>query len=295
MKRVKGVFCILLAMIMLLAGCSETENFDDSILNDAAEITSALGYDNERENPFINSSRSFQVDKVSENEFHIDVNGTSMTVKLVDEENSSFDLTDIKDIESKYDTMYSASKELVYKYIEESSILLNKEEIKEYLAGLQLKEAVFTDNNDAAAYFSYEDSTVYINTDNSAYVCEWLLVHELIHAIAFCTHEKDIANEEYPYGVFNEVLTDIITASLTPEIDSSIQSGYSAYYFLIYPYINLVGEEAINAYFYGYEHIYEKINQDEFDFWVTTVLENYGAENSEAYYNNLILKWYATY
>lgn len=73
-------------------------------------------------------------------------------------------------------------------------------------------------------------------------------------------------------------------------IDNNIKITF--YYSLVYPYINLFGKDAIEAYFYGYDSIYEKIDHNEFHFFVI-VIENYGEENSDVYYNNLILKWYA--
>ena len=53
-----------------------------------------------------------------------------------------------------------------------------------------------------------------------------------------------------------------------------------------------IGQDSIEAYFYGYANIYNQISKDEFEFFVF-VIENYGKPDTEAYYNNLIYKWYA--
>ena len=103
---------------------------------------------------------------------------------------------------------------------------------------------------------------------------------------------KIIENEEYAFNLFNEVLTDMITSTINPQIDKNIQSGYYLYYDLLYPYINLFGKDAIDAYFYGYDNIYKQIEKEEFEFFVI-LIENFGEESSDVYYNNLMYKWNA--
>ena len=120
-----------------------------------------------------------------------------------------------------------------------------------------------------------------------------MVCHELIHSIAFYTHNVDnLADITYAYSMFNEIMADLITYSINPDINESIESYYKGYYNLLYPYINIFGVDSINAYFYGYDALYSKVGKPEFDFFVV-VVENISEENSEAYYNNLILKWYA--
>ena len=75
-------------------------------------------------------------------------------------------------------------------------------------------------------------------------------------------------------------------------MDGLPRAYYKGYYNLLYPYINIFGVDSINAYFYGYDSLYSKVGKTEFDFFVV-VVDNISEENSEAYYNNLILKWYA--
>lgn len=304
MKKSKVLFFILTVVVMLLSACSNAQSnsksnsnsqrsYDTITLDNAEKITTSLGFNDSQSNPFKNSNRYFEVKRTS-NQFDVDVNGTKMLVKFSDnnQKESKLKPKKIKSLSSKYEKIYSKSKEMVYNYIENSSILKKKKDIKKYLENLDVKEAIFTDDINDGAYFSDEDDTIYINSDNSEVICEWMIIHELIHAIAYYTHGCN--NEEYAYYIFNEVMTDIITSSFNPDIDSSIQSMYMNYSSLVYPYINLVGQEAIKAYFYGYESIYNKVGRDEFDFYVI-VIQHYNEENSEAYYNNLIFKWYATH
>lgn len=297
MKILKDLLCITLSILILLTGCSNasTKSYDTSILDNARKATSDLGFDDYQNNPFIFEKRYFDVVKTSKDKFSIYVDGINIIVQTTSyNENLEFKPKNVKDISSKYDKICSESKALIYKYIDSSKTLRDKNGIKDYIQRLAVKEAVFNDDDNICAFFSYDDNTVYINSNNSSYICEWIVVHEFVHAISYYTHGCIINNEEYAYNLFNEVMTDIITSSLNPKIDTSIQSGYSCYYSLVYPYINLVGQKAIEAYFYGYNIIYDNINSDEFDFFVI-VLENYDTENSDIFYNNLIFKWYATY
>lgn len=119
-----------------------------------------------------------------------------------------------------------------------------------------------------------------------------MCVHEFIHAICYYTHDLNIENEIYANSLFNETMTDIITAALNPNLKAGIKSSYSNYYNFVYPYINLFGETAIEAYFYGYDEIYKQIGEDEFNFFIL-VTNNLDKEYAEVYYNNMIFKWYA--
>lgn len=299
----KLLFTLLFTLI--LTGCNSNAttqndstatanpNGDSSILNSAETFTIASGFTDKDLNPFVDGSRYFEVRRNSENEFSVDVNGTEMIIQTPSSSQpSGYQPLNKSDLTDQYKEIIISSKELVYEYIDESTILKDKDNLKEYISSLSVQEATFTDDKNIGAFFSPEDNTLYFNIDNTNHICEWIIVHELIHALAYYTHDCNMDNEEYPYNRFNEVLTEIITSSLNPEFNNSIQSGYLKYFSLIYPYINLLGEDALEAYYYGYDNIYEKISKDELDFFVV-VLENYGAENSDVYYNNLILKWYA--
>ena len=293
MKKLKGLLIIFLALVMLLTGCSNAgKNYDATILKDACRVTSELGYDTV-DNPFKDSSRYFEVVKTSNCEFKVDVNGTEMLIQIpLNSQSEEYVPTNIKPVSEKYSQIISKSKNLIYRYIDSSSILKDKDGLKNYIDTIDTKEAYFTDDNNVGAYFSHTDSVLYINTNNTAYICEWMIVHEFVHAMSYYTHDFSINDEEYAFNRFNEIMTDIITFSLNPKIPDTVISGYSFYYSLVYPYINLFGKDAIEAYFYGYDSIYEKIDHNEFHFFVI-VIENYGEENSDVYYNNLILKWYA--
>ena len=284
MKKLKNFFIVVISMLMVLTGCSNTveKNYDSITLENATKATAESGFDFDS-NPFVDGSRYFTVTRNSKNEFGVDVNGTEMIIQFPSNASSSEYLpSDVIELSSESAKIVTKSKELVYQYIDASTILKDKEAIKNYINSLNAKEAIFADDDSVGAYFSYTDDCIYINKDNSEFICEWMIVHELIHAVSYYTHNCSIENEEYAFNLFNEILTDIITSSINPKTHSKIQSGYSLYYDLLYPYINLVGQSAIEAYFYGYEIIYNQIKTEEFEFFVI-VIENYGAENSDVY------------
>lgn len=297
MKKLKKFVLLTIAMLMLLIGCAtasdkSNKDYDSIIIQDAETITDDLGFDFDS-NPF-DGNRKFTVSKNSENEFSVDVNGTEMIIQIPYETNAEDIPSEISDASKKYEKVILNGKSLICKYIDASSILTNKDELKSYINDLPIVEANIknADNKMAPAMFSYKDQCIYMNKEYSEFICEWMIVHELVHAMSFYTHGCCIENEEYAFNKLNEVMTDIITASLNPKISKNIQSGYTEYYSLIYPYINLFGISSLKAYFYGYDEIYNYIQKDEFDFFVR-VIDNYGAENSDCFYNNLILKWYA--
>lgn len=289
----KGFVAIIVAMLMLLNGCSNTntESYDTVILDNAKEVTTQLGFSDENNNRFITEKRNFNVIKDKPNEFKVNVNGTKMTVQVIsNEEPKELETRNVKKVSLKEEKICANSRVLIERYVDNSKILKEKEEIKEFIKEIEVKEATIDDDS-TGAYFSDKDEKIYINRTNAAYVCEWMIVHEYIHAISYYTHGCNIKNEQYAFDLFNEILTDIITSGLNPK--NLANSGYANYYYLVYPYINLFEEKAIDAYFYGYQDIYDSISSDEFEFFVS-VIENYDVENSEAYYNNMIFKWYAS-
>ena len=293
MKKLRSFGAIIVVCMLILTGCAN-ENYDALTLDEASRITSEMGFATVY-NPFKDGTRYFKVTKNSEREFLVDVNGSEMCIQtLTNEQLSEYVPKNIKNISNKNLEIVSRSKKLIFKYIDASKVMEDKKGLMDYISRLRVAEASFTDEACVPSYFSFKDDCIYINTELQYCICEWMIVHELVHAMSYYTHGCIIDEEPYAFSLFNEVLTDIITASLNPKIDENIQSEYAIYYSLLAPYINLFGEKAIKAYFYGYNTIYKLIAKDEFEFFVL-LIENFEAENSEVYYNNLIFKWYSAY
>jgi len=292
MKTINKVLIVLLSMMITLitTGCS-VKDYDGKILKEAATVTTELGFDSKEENPFATGTRYFEVTKTEEG-YLVDVNGTEKRIQVPEHHQAAYSPKEIADVTAKHQKIVISSKKLIYQYIDASKILKNKDDIKKYIDKIAVKEAYYTPDNNVGAFYSHADNTLYINKNASDAVSEWMITHELVHAMDFFTHDMDIDKETYAFNMFNEYITDIITAAMEPSLPNEVYSGYSFFYDLVYPYINIMGEEAIEAYFYGYDKVYQKLGKNEFDFFVL-VIENYGLENSIAYYNNLILRWYA--
>lgn len=308
MKKFKKLFCcVMVTLISMMGGLTSSayaatnnlSSYDSQIVNMAdSYVNTSTSYSNTDLNPFIkgNGGRYFNVNEPETDHFEVDVNGTPMTVIISKNDSvEQYKPQNIAELDSDnaISNIIESSRKKVDDYIESSSILIDKDEIKNYIDSLSIKTADFTDDSAVGAYFSADDSAIYVNSKNSEYVCEWMVCHEYLHAAAFFTHdENNLDSIVYSYSMYNEVLADLITCSMDPEINGSVESYYKAYYALIYPVIDIFEEEAIESYFYGYDSIYQKTSKAEFDFFVA-VFENIGEENSIAYYNNLVLKWYA--
>lgn len=297
MKKANRFLIMIMASQMVLTGCSKTD-YDSILLTTAANTSSAMGFNSNGENPFETEGRYFTLTKTEEG-YLLDVNGDELQVDIAESENNDeYVPLEATDAEEKYQEVVSSSKKLIYQYIDASKILKNKKDIKKYIDGISIKEADYTDKAYEAAYFSYKDDTMYINKKASFFMSEWMLCHEYVHAIAYFTHDKSIDAETYAFRLFNEIITDMITASMSPEISQNTESGYAYYYYLLSPYFNLFGIDAIEAYFYGYDIIYDKIDKNELDFFVLIIdnskmLIKDEENNYISCYNNLIYKWYS--
>ena len=184
------------------------------------------------------------------------------------------------------------SKRRIFKYIDESNILRDKEKIKKFIDNLPVRDAIFLsyENNDTFALFSPENETIYINKKCKYRLSERAIVREYISAISYYSHNFEKGT--YWHTKFNKLFTDLICVSICRDTLGNKPSSYNDFT-LIFPYINLFGSDSIQAYFYGYENIYKTIPQDEFEFWIMVVEYYNTLKNSEKFYDNLILKWYS--
>ena len=292
----KLVVLAIVVSIILGAYTILSPNYDNSILDNAKTFTESTDFPDLTLNPFLNTSRYFDVVETEEKgytAFKVNVNGTIMKIHANDSTDEKVVPSQIADLSVSENAIVASSQKKVLKYINMSKILRNKVEIKKFIKNLQIKEAIFVndkEDNSAMFYDEKGHEAIFINKNAADCICEWMIVHEYVHAISYYTHGCFIG--EYGYNKFTEILTDIITSSLEPQITEGIQSAYTDYFYLIYPYINLFNVQAIDSFFYGYQNIYNLIPKEEFDFFVI-VIENYGMENSEAYYNNLMYKFYS--
>lgn len=296
MKK-KMFVAMALAMVMIvttLTGCRiRSSSYDNRILNSAEEVWENIGY-SRVENPFETGEGMFDVKEI-DGGYEVNSNGTKCIIMKGENFQRKYSPKNVKPLNTQEEEIFQKSKEKVIDYIEKSDILLgNKEELKSCIDEVAVRVATYEEDELVGAYFESKDNTIYVNEASTDQVCEWMFTHELIHALSYETHGK--MEYTYMYTHFNEVMTDIITSSLEPELleDELMISAYVPQYWLVYPLLNIFQEEAMKGYWYGWEKFFidQKVNKEEMDFYVL-VVANYGQENSEAYFNNLMLKWEA--
>lgn len=297
MKK-KMFVAMTLAMVTILAtltGCTIRSSYDERIINSAEKTWENLGYASV-ENPFEKGDRKFEIkEEESEGKFEVNLDGTrSIILNEGKVQRGEYSPKSIKPLDKREKSLYESSKEKVVEYIESSEILENKEEFKNFLDKVTIRMATYSEDELVGAYYDNKTNTIFVNELSEDQVCEWMFTHELIHALAYKTHGE--SEYTYMYTQFTEVMTDIITSSLDPELleDELVISGYVPQYWLVYPIFTIFQDEALKGYWYGWEKFFidEKLDKDEFDLYVL-VVANYGQENSEAYFNNLLLKWEA--
>lgn len=277
----KKFFSILLIISILLSMCACTtfnENYDDEIIQTSNAMLEEWG---------LEEGRTFSVSKDIEEVYHIDINGEELLIKIEDNTKEGYIKTNAKEYNSE---VVENSRGKVIDYISTSNILKDKEELIEYINNVPFKIAEYQNKNDTIAEYDLKEDTVFINSKNLELVCEAMIVHELIHALCQRTN-GGAQNLRYPYATFNEVLTDIITASMNPEIIPGMQSGYMEYYQWIYLYLACVGIEGIEAYFYGYDKILTQIPEEELDIFVESIEQIDSTENALAIVCNCINDW----
>ena len=163
--------------------------------------------------------------------------------------------------------IFQKSKEMVKAYITSSQILKDKERLIQKITELPLYiiESMNVDSSQFGIQAFYEEGCVNVLRDSQNDVCEWMFVHEMIHYLSELTND---GKKVYEKNDFDEAMTDVITASMSPKLPEDSLSGYNYLYNDIYRYIAIWKEEAIRAYFYGYNEIWKKTSKDEFDVFV---------------------------
>ncbi len=270
---------IVLIVLLALSGCKES-SYESNLLDMGteylADFRNELSYVGERTYEVTYNQGTYTIDLNGE-EFKVQNSGLGVeNVILTNEE----DCTSRKILD-----LVDQSKSLVEDYIKGSSVLRNKEEL---ISGIQTIKTKMADIKGAPAM--YQDGNIYISRDSEDVVCEWMIVHELVHGLAVITN-GGVENESYPYSLFNETITDVITKAMNPEITSGILSGYIDYHEIALTYIGIFQEEAIEAYFYGYDSIWKEKGKDEVDLFVLSI-DNYDSTIlAQACVNNSLLKW----
>ena len=276
MTKLKRLILIFVPML-LFSGCRNTTSYDVLILDNAKEVIEQWGYI---------PNRTYSVD-FDGSIYTVDINGNQQQI-MVPESNENSGKIEAKnlvkeEISTELAAIVEESKELVYSYIETSEILQNKPDIVNYISDMQ---AYIVEMDDVAMY---EDGAVYISKQYTYAASEWMIVHELIHAVCDFTN-GGVENQRYPYNLFNEVMTDIITSSMNPSSAEGTMSGYVMYYDIGYAFIGCFGEKALSSYFYGYDSLVEELG-DELDLFVFSMENMEKNEIALICVNNSINHW----
>lgn len=281
----------------IIAEASAT--YDSQILTRAKARTNNVGLDF-AQNPFKDPNYSFEVEPTDraledgiEAEVLVKYGNVRSYEQILPTSEEAYTPVDVIDVSDEFAPLIKSSKQKICDYINKSNVLKDKEYLKDRIQGTEFKGATYGADQTVGAYFSPEDGNIYINknTQKEA-ICEWMFVHELVHALDYYTHGCDVKSEKYTYTKLDETITDLITESLDPKKpENGYMSGYRPYYEIVSPYINLMGEKALNAYFYSYDEVEAELGAEEFRLYVC-IIENFEPGLPEFYLANLIYKWY---
>ncbi len=296
MKK-KAIAIILIVMLLFsFSACSDNSvenskeitintNYLSNIINVSDEYYEyCFGYDN----PFRIDKRHFNVVKEEGNKqtiFYLDINGVSQTVivKDTDFNKDRFIFKDPKPYSAK---IVDDARSKTIDFVNNTAFFKNKGDIIKKLQEIQVFTVKLEEFDDMGVY---RDRKIYLSNEHINEVNEFYIAHEFVHALADITNggvEKNI----FAYNLFNEALTDIITLSFCGNATSNAISAYYPYYEFMYPYVSIFKEDAIKAYFYGYDELLQKISRDELELFVQS-LANYDDDMGFLILNNLIYKW----
>lgn len=168
------------------------------------------------------------------------------------------EVTTLKDFSKRHNLMIESAREKVVKFIEDSTVLADKENLIERIKNVpiyQYKSSEHEKLNIDSAPAIHVGSAIYCNYKYREFFCEHMFVHELIHHLRYLTMGEKLSNLTYYATKFDEGVTDVIAVSMNPRSLDSINyaNGYEELHPLIHEYFNVFGEEALRAYFYGYD------------------------------------------
>ena len=131
-KKLLTKFVVVLAIVVsIFLGTYNvlTPNYDSNILNDAKTFTTSTDLSDLTTNPFLNTSRYFDVVEMEKKDhisFKVDVNGTIMNINAEDSADEKVVPTETFELSDTEYKIIESSQKLVFKYINSSKILRNQ-------------------------------------------------------------------------------------------------------------------------------------------------------------------------
>ena len=177
------------------------------------------------------------------------------------------------------------SKKLLFAYIASSEIFKDKAYLQAELDKVTVKTGLI--NTAGLSIFSGEDRVICINTDD---VRKDVIIHELVHALQDIT--RGGLDAQNP--MFTEIMTDIITNAVYPNNNIRQISMYRDYNPSVLNALGIFKQKAIEAFFCGYEVLYNVITADEWYLYMYIIEAMVRAPRAPYIaecYNNLITKW----
>lgn len=277
----KKIFSSLLTILMVVSicSCSSNMNVDEDVIGSANSLFEMWDFE---------EGRTFSVVKNDQDIYHVDINGQELLFKVEKDYNIENAKSNITECDSEVLEVVKASKDKVINYINDSKILKDKEELVNYINNIPVKMADFA--SDKEAEYDYESDSIFINNKHREDICEWAVAHEFICALSNKTN-GGVQNERYPHSLFNEVLRHNIIVAMHLEIVDHCPSKYLGQYNYVRMYLACVGIDGIEAYFYGYDEILERIPEAELDIFVDALEQVDYNEDAVIIVCNCINEW----
>ena len=271
---VVSAICILINVILTGCTTSTTVSYDENIIQKAIQRNVQLTpiYTDPALLPI-----NYEVTKTDGNNYDVVIGSEVVQIEVPPEQSyidSSVWQNNMAEItEGNIFKIFQTSKDKVVSYIINSQII--DESDKEFCINqinqtpLYFIDDIDSEQLDPDVFIPdafYQDNAVWVFRTARESICEWMFTHELLHYLRELTNNVG-TNLSYHGMLLDEVMTDIICSSLSPSLNGH-ESGYANYYDLGWKYISVWKEEAIKAYFYGYQNLWNKTGKDEFDVFV---------------------------
>ena len=253
-KKYMRIVCLCLVLIMLASGCAAKEEGKNTM--EAKLLETAKAKDRSLQTSYSYNFKEFAYERTAEG-YKITIDDYTAPLALSERETLKYEVENATDATEKELKIASKALDLVIEYINGSTIIKNKEKDIEILKKVEVKVA------DIPEYATYYKCRIYIGEATREDICEKVLVNAYIKAL------RDITNSVYrfsssEYEILNEAMSWTITEYIGGKLDRDVVLPYSSYLQHTLYFIGCFREMALEAYFYGYDVIYEQIDKQDF-------------------------------
>lgn len=272
MKKIITVFVMLMMFTAFITGCSSGEVTPitapiEAVSEENYFVKTVLDtgkwcYENDIAKLVTNSqysqmAREMSVQIHENGDFDVSMGMSTYRYKFSQDNQKKLKKNNINE---ESDTAFTNARKRVVSFIENTTWMRDKAELKKYIEEMPLRTADIEYDVATAgqvfALYDEVDNCVYKNTNVSTDMykecAEHLYTHELVHAVCTKTNGGDV-NKRYSFGIFDEIQTEVIALSLGAYESNKYVTLYKQNAPYAYEYFYIYGEEAIKAYFYGYE------------------------------------------